>query len=78
MAAPPNPFSKATFAFLHDLARNNRKDWFDPRKDRYEKDVREPALAFIDGMAGEIGKVSPHLRAEARKVGGSLMRVYRD
>lgn len=40
--------------------------------------VRSPALEFIETMAPSLQKVSPYFSANAKKVGGSLMRVYRD
>ncbi|MBI4996949.1 MAG: DUF2461 domain-containing protein [Rhodocyclales bacterium] len=71
-------FSKATLDFLGELAANNERAWFDANKPRYEALVREPALAFIEAMAPELAKFAPHFRAEPRKMGGSLMRVFRD
>ncbi len=71
-------FSKATFEFLGELADNNRREWFERNKLRYEALVREPALEFIDDMAPLLNGFAQHFRAEARKAGGSLMRVYRD
>lgn len=71
-------FSTATFKFLDDLARNNERIWFEQNKSRYEALVREPALEFIDAMAPALAKFAPHFRAEPRKMGGSLMRVFRD
>ena len=71
-------FAKATFRFLEELAANNRREWFEANRARYESLVREPALEFIDAMAPELAKFAPHFRAEARKAGGSLMRVFRD
>jgi uncharacterized protein (TIGR02453 family) len=71
-------FAKTTFAFLDELAANNRRDWFEANKARYEALVREPALAFIATMAPELARFAPHFRADPRKLGGSLMRVYRD
>lgn len=66
------------FAFFRDLKKNNTREWFDDNKDRYEADVREPLLAFIDSFAEPLYKISPHFRAHARKVGGSLFRIHRD
>jgi uncharacterized protein (TIGR02453 family) len=40
--------------------------------------VREPALAFIRAMKPELARIAPHFVAVDKKVGGSLMRVYRD
>ncbi len=71
-------FSKATFKFLDELAANNRREWFEANKPRYESLVREPALEFIEAMAPELEKFAPHFRADIRKTGGSLMRVFRD
>ncbi len=71
-------FTQATFEFLDELARNNNRDWFQENKMRYEECVRTPALNFISAMQAELPLLSPHFRALPKKVGGSLMRVYRD
>lgn len=71
-------FSKKTFGFLRDLEKNNNREWFEANKHRYEEFVREPALAYIEAMAPHLKKISPHFVASPKKVGGSLMRVYRD
>ena len=71
-------FSKATFKFLEELSINNKREWFEENKARYESLIREPALDFIEDMADELEKFAPHFRADARKMGGSLMRIYRD
>ena len=71
-------FSKSTFKFLDELTANNERPWFEANKPRYEALVREPALEFIAAMAPALEKFAPHFRAEPRKMGGSLMRVFRD
>ncbi len=71
-------FSQASFDFLTSLNANNNRDWFNCHKQEYEDAVRSPALDFIDAMADDIEALSPHFLAVPRKVGGSLMRVYRD
>jgi len=71
-------FSKATFKFLSELSRNNERDWFNDNKQRYEDCVRGPALAFIEDIAPELQLIAPRFLAVPKKVGGSLMRVYRD
>jgi uncharacterized protein (TIGR02453 family) len=62
-------FSKKTFTFLKELKSNNDRDWFAENKARYESDVLQPSLEFIEQM---------NLLAEPKRVGGSLMRIYRD
>ena len=71
-------FGPQLFEFLCDLEQNNNRDWFNANKARYENDVREPARAFVRAMAPKIHDISPHFLADDRKVGGSLMRIYRD
>lgn len=71
-------FSTATIKFLDELAANNNRIWFEENRSRYEALVREPALAFIAAMAPVLQTFAPHFRADPRKSGGSLMRVFRD
>ncbi len=71
-------FTPATFTFLKDLGSNNNREWFQENKQRYERQVKEPALRFITDFAPHLKKISPHFRADPRAVGGSLFRIYRD
>jgi len=71
-------FTQETLRFLNDLAANNNRDWFGSHKEQYETTIRTPALNFITDMADELALISPHFLAVPKKVGGSLMRVYRD
>jgi uncharacterized protein (TIGR02453 family) len=71
-------FGPELFTFLVDLQANNDREWFAANKDRYEQDLLEPALAFINVFAPRLEKISPHFRADARPSGGSLFRIYRD
>ncbi|WP_459554979.1 DUF2461 domain-containing protein [Lacunimicrobium album] len=71
-------FPSETIPFLKDLAANNDRDWFAENKARYEAVVLEPSLEFIEAMQQPIKKLSPHFLAVPKKVGGSLMRIYRD
>jgi uncharacterized protein (TIGR02453 family) len=74
----PAAFSPALFRFLRDLRKNNDRDWFLAHKESYERDVKEPALAFVGAFAAPLRKLSPHLVADPRPVGGSLFRIHRD
>lgn len=71
-------FSQASFRFLKDLTAHNDRSWFATHKDRYEAHVREPFLRLIADLAAPLATISPHLRADARKQGGSLFRLHRD
>lgn len=76
MARPRIP--PELFGFLLDLERNNRREWFQRCKDRYESELLEPALAFVAGFAPYLARAAPHFVADPRRQGGSLFRIYRD
>ncbi|HEY6898275.1 MAG TPA: DUF2461 domain-containing protein [Rhodocyclaceae bacterium] len=71
-------FTSATFKFLEQLADHNDKVWFAAHKGEYEDCIRTPALEYIQAMAPLLADFAPEFRADPRKMGGSLMRVYRD
>lgn len=71
-------FTTETFNFLCKLSKSNKRDWFEKNKLVYEAAVRTPALQFITDMAEGLAMISPHFLAQPKKVGGSLMRIYRD
>jgi len=71
-------FNPETIAFLTELAKNNNRDWFNANKSRYEEQVLDVALQFIQSMHDPLQKIAPHFTAIPKRMGGSLMRVYRD
>jgi uncharacterized protein (TIGR02453 family) len=71
-------FEPTLFQFLKQLAGNNNRPWFLENKGRYEQEVLEPSLAFIRAFRPRLKKISEFFVAGDRRVGGSLMRVYRD
>lgn len=71
-------FKPAIFRFMKDLQANNNRDWFQANKDRYENELRGPALEFITEFGEHLLAISPHFRADPRRSGGSLFRIYRD
>ena len=71
-------FAPETLKFLEELAANNNREWFKENKNRYEEQVLDVALRFIQSMQDPLHQIAPHFVAQATRVGGSLMRVYRD
>jgi len=71
-------FDPALFRFLEELTDNNNRPWFQQNKPRYEQDVLEPSLAFIRAFAPRLKRISRYFTADDRRIGGSLMRIYRD
>lgn len=50
-------FTKNFTQFFKDLANNNNKDWFTENKKTYQKEVREPMIAFVEDVIKEMQKV---------------------
>lgn len=71
-------FDPHLLAFFQELSRNNNKEWFAANKPRYEQEVVQPMLAFIEAMGPRLFGISPHFQAIPKKVGGSLFRIYKD
>src|SRR3954469_13093814 len=81
MSAPPQTdreFDPELFDFLRELKANNDRDWFAANKARFEAHGQEPAPALLEDFAPRLEQISPPFRADTRKVGGSLFRIYRD
>src|SRR5262249_17416320 len=77
MASGFSGFSEA-LEFLEALSDHNEREWFAENKARYERAVLEPALSFITAMAAPLKRFAPQFEAVPKRMGGSLMRVYRD
>lgn len=71
-------FSTTTFTFLEQLAERNDGAWFEAHNEKYEDCVRGPALDYVRAIAPLLADFAPEFRADARKMGGSLMNMYRD
>jgi len=61
--------------FLRSLKRNNRREWFNERKQTYEECVREPMHAIVEAIAPELDRFAPDIIASPKV---SLFRIYRD
>jgi uncharacterized protein (TIGR02453 family) len=78
MASRYASFEPATLSFLEELGGNNNREWFKANKSRYDEQVLDVALRFIHSMQDPLHEIAPHFIAQATRMGGSLMRVYRD
>src|SRR3954452_20109420 len=67
-------FSRELFTFLQELKEHNERGWFNANKSRYENELKEPALAFVEDMGYRLPGFAPHLVADKR----SVFRIYRD
>lgn len=71
-------FKPSAIQFLKELKANNNRDWFQKNKSIYESDVLIPALNFISAIGKKLPNISENFTALPKRMGGSLMRVYKD
>ena len=68
-------FTPQALRFLRSLAKNNDREWFTPRKDIYERELKDPMLALIEEINAGMEAFAPeHVRAPNK----TMMRIYRD
>ncbi len=73
---PPFPgFQPAAFKFLKDLAANNQRDWFKPRKSTYDDEIVWPMHCLLTEASREAASRGLNLTAEPKK---AMFRIYRD
>ncbi len=75
---PESIITPKLFKFLRELKRNNNREWFTEHKNRYEQDVRDPAVELVRQLEKPLAKVAPMLCAIPKGHGGSVMRIYKD
>lgn len=68
-------FNTEAIDFLRKLKRNNKREWFEARRDIYERELKQPMLALIEQLLRGMMDYAPnHLRPPQR----CLLRIYRD
>jgi uncharacterized protein (TIGR02453 family) len=73
---PAQPFfSEKAMKFLRDLKRNNRREWFEARREIYEQELKQPMLALVEKITQGMMDYAPgHIRPAQK----SVLRIYRD
>ncbi|HTW63029.1 MAG TPA: DUF2461 domain-containing protein [Bryobacteraceae bacterium] len=61
--------------FLRALKRNNRREWFQPRKQLFEQHAKAPMLELVSSINAELAKFAPEYVTEPKK---AILRIYRD
>ncbi len=68
-------FSEEALAFFRSLERNNKREWFQPRKPVFDEKVKGPMLELVAALNADMAKFAPlHVTEPA----ASLYRIYRD
>lgn len=68
-------FSPAAIQFLADLAQNNDRAWFQPRKAEFERLLKEPLEAMIAALGDRLAARGVPMLADPKS---SPFRIYRD
>ena len=68
-------FTHAAIGFMADLAENNERAWFQPRKGEYEALLKRPLEALCVALAGRFAAAGVPLTADPAR---SPFRIYRD
>lgn len=68
-------FRPEAIDFLAELAANNDRDWFAPRKGDYERLLKGPMEALVAALAERLAARDIPLQADPKR---SIFRIYRD
>jgi uncharacterized protein (TIGR02453 family) len=61
--------------FFRSLKRNNRREWFQPRKHLFEQHVKAPMLELVGAINTDLAKFAPEYVTEPKN---AIFRIYRD
>jgi uncharacterized protein (TIGR02453 family) len=68
-------FSPDAIKFLRNLGKNNKREWFQPRKHQYEELIKAPMVQLVERLNDEFAKFAPQYVTIPQK---AVFRIYRD
>jgi uncharacterized protein (TIGR02453 family) len=68
-------FPQGGIDFFRKLARNNRREWFQPRKAIFEEKVKQPMRGLVEAVNGALARFAPDYVTDPGK---AIYRIYRD
>jgi uncharacterized protein (TIGR02453 family) len=77
MPAAQPVFTKTTFQFFRDLARNNRTAWMNENRDRYKACIVQPCRRFLEELAPAVLELNDSFDVTGR-TGPNFSRINRD
>jgi uncharacterized protein (TIGR02453 family) len=72
---PFSGFSPEGLKFLRSLKRNNRREWFQPRKDVFDTHLKVPMEQLVEEINSALDRFAPEYVTETKK---AIFRIYRD
>ena len=77
MAKPTPVFTRETFRFFKELSRNNRKDWMDANRERYQAAVVQPFRRLLEELSSDVLELDSRFDVSGR-TGPNFSRINRD
>lgn len=68
-------FPPEMLQFFRGLSRNNRREWFQPRKAMFEEVVKQPMTELVTALNADLRKFAPEFVTDPAK---AVYRIYRD
>jgi uncharacterized protein (TIGR02453 family) len=68
-------FPPEALTFLRGLTRNNRREWFQPRKEIFETKLKAPMIQLVEAINAELLHFAPDHITDPKK---AVYRIYRD
>jgi len=68
-------FSSQAISFLRNLKRNNQREWFQPRKEIFETQLKGPMTELVEAVNRELLAFAPDHVTDPKK---AIYRIYRD
>lgn len=68
-------FTQDFIEFFKELSYNNNKDWFDINRKRYEQNVKNPFLNFVQDLIDEFRTLYPDIERDAKNC---VFRINKD
>src|SRR6266704_5383827 len=77
MASRRPIFARETFQFFKDLGRQNRKEWMDTNRDRYQAAIVQPFRRLLEELAPRALELDSRFDTSGR-TGANFSRINRD
>jgi uncharacterized protein (TIGR02453 family) len=68
-------FRQEVLGFLRGLKKNNRRDWFEARRETYVRELAEPMKALVEELDVRFADLAPEFVGDPKR---SIFRIYRD
>src|SRR5579863_8851398 len=68
-------FPPEALKFFASLARNNDREWFQPRKEIFDTKIKAPMCELVLAVNEDLAKFAPAYTADPKK---AIYRIYRD